>query len=760
VISKGIGVVADQLAKQEQIDDTLAANKAVEFHRRQNIEEQARVQTAIEKNRKGAREAVRTGNYEGFINKGFRDRQIIQDSFKVTTARAAAEQDWDEKYEEIIRTAPAGADLNALVEEQLEADLEGAEPLFDVEYANTIAAHAGKAMDLKRTQDTKLAILQVDETNQVVAARTLKQESFSPDVGSLENLTAELASTYNAHMSGTAATLKAQAVIDSQLAEAAVARPSLVSLLTDPQKSRGGTSFAERNPHAYEAALKAATAREGQLSSLAAKQDLESLQTRIGLLGSPDNDDSIHDIWLDAIGHEDIHGSSNDWQSTMAAINKKRAAVSKDFSALNHIYRTGEAPALTNPNYANTMLMGWQNQANVTDEQNVNFLTALAKTGPGTKLQQMWARDIQSGGQRAVDRANQTKIFMDAHGQPADHYLSADEAAIVDGYVFLTENKAIDQAQAMASLREGGEGSNWQDHYKNRLNDPSITGNRTGSGVLHGERARNTVASEVFDASLGEHPDHDSDWETQGPVVQQIFTDSVDMASFLLRNQEHSEGDIETLAVELAHGKVWHALKADGTLEVTKNMVPPGTEVFRADTAERFQVASEEAFEEGGFIGSPTRAYSDRGTLAGGGLMVETQVGNLKGPRQFTPGQKFLIPVSELENMPWLKNFLDVKSIEGRGPHGLGLAITRVPTIDPGSFHGAFSPRQPIGNKGHFLTFNREENRWQNRYEDIPPPPEAPVPITIEELSERSKAQREAERAAPFGDDTSFLGGS
>jgi GH24 family phage-related lysozyme (muramidase) len=263
------GVQADQA--------TIAEGKA---EKEKNAKAIAAAKVAIEQDREGAREALQTGDYSGFIPEDeVRKRKVVQESFAKMVGIQAGLEDFESNYQEAIAKTPLNGDPRDTLAEALAERLEGASPVYAENYTNSVLAQAEPHIGQWRTARLKAQIISIDATNTDVISKSLAAGDFFSLVH-YNTLLDTGASAYP--LPPLLARTNMTAILDSSVIRAAKnGNSAAMRLLSVIDPGRDGTSIMSRNKLDPDEIQDSHIASTRELPTLKARVDFSKLDAVI-----------------------------------------------------------------------------------------------------------------------------------------------------------------------------------------------------------------------------------------------------------------------------------------------------------------------------------------------------------------------------------------------------------------------------------------------------------------------------------------------
>lgn len=721
-------------------------------HQQTLIKEEKKVQEldanrhqAVEENRAKARIAASTGEgLDLFVPPEHQTREGVMRRFQKHAGSVSAIEAQDE-IRQMVTDGASTEELDKYFQEQTK----GADPFFAKSFNSAGREFADKLVHARGQTERKAAAIKTREEAMGVARERLTSETFTPTNESVGALRGELAGMFMATgMNAVEAEFEANAVMDQNMAMAAVENPSLTKLLTRKDPARGDTSFEMRHPNLYQQTL----LQQSKFAMLPkTKEAIESarvLSDRLSTIGTPlaAEDDTLEALEADIAAYGQAHGQDANYYNMRKTLASKFGQEATNFAGLEW----ADANATRHPGMDDTDWDETSNQIlNLAQQKRATngHLSAVARSGYGTDGRQRLTAMIGNGGDDelfALQHAAQLKK-ANPNAQMSD-FFNGDTAEYASAVNDLVESGQMGWEEARQAMKSDTPGE-IDGHYQNeRLREPGRTGlRRARAGTTMGMRGVNTAMNEMHDNITG---GDGTDFKNLPQDVRDLYARNLDLASFALRGKPASDEEIIGMATRLSENQVSHNLTADG-IETSLNNT--GTDEGFDDveaSQDRFMAERERFGAMDALV--PSSASQDHLTKLGFGM----QLGDEQGAYRVTPGK-------------W------VAFKPGEQPPGLELIATEKREIIPGSgvfeykiketgqtTAGEADGRRPDmrtqvqvpGLKGTYLVL--VEGQWRWRYSDY----EEKVSIeSIQERREKADAEWEAEKRRQEDDVLPFL---
>ena len=711
------------------------------------------LEAEVMKDREGAREAIRTGDYSKFIpDNEIARRRVIQNSFQSTVAKQMAHEDFDTRVKDIIKQTPLDQNPEDAVDEFLKTQTMGASSLFARDYAATIKNRSTK--DIAQFRESRLTLQQAQAERQGVELVTtgITTGTTPLTVEGLDALRLQLIG--GLPMNAADAVIRGGALFDNAIISmAASGSPAAIKMLEMADPNRDGTSVASRNPGAYQKAVNSAIQNMESTASVQAHLELEGIEERLALAkAGRGGDDTLQDMWADLQIHRETHGDSSDYDS----LRDKFAVAFKEKGLLggqmNRMFN-GLLPQMSQAEWDKSAPAFWDGTAAAEFEAmgmspgaaQARALEMLARRGSGKQMRDTnSSRLLNSTDASEVMEAYQTLRTLDKAGnlKLEGNHLSKEALSMYYLMNYATA-AGMDPMQMRADHLKALELSPEADprnHFEDRLRDPGDPKSaRVGNaGVVAFAKE---VWKDLDDENLeieGLIFDHKPNFDSLSPAAQARISKAINLASFQLSGVTGDEGEISKLAQSMLRNQFGVELGPDLEERIAIDQTPEfavneqGTPVqgqkVTTEVAQRLKedLESDKSAVVMSLIGAPGGVVQDQYTAQGMGLAVRTSEAGFPQEVRIAPNASFSVDADQIP-----QGALDSFFVESRD----GDTVTLKAPPPPG-------PNDPISKPitdTVSMLFNRETGAWEMRMMD-----KGATKMTLGELNKRNQASREA----------------
>jgi len=726
------------------------------------------LEAEVMKDREGAREAIRTGDYSKFIpDNEIARRRVIQNSFQSTVAKQMAHEDFDTRVKDIIKQTPLDQNPEDAVDEFLETQTLGASSLFARDYAATIKNRSTK--DIAQFRESRLTLQQAQAERQ--SMELLKSEVLTGAIPlTVEGLDAARLRVIGAlPMNAADAVMRGNALFDKQIITmAASGNPWLathaIKMMEMADPNRDGTSIASRNPGKYQAAVDDTIKSMEATTSAQAHMELEEIEERLSRFqaGQPFEGDSVADMYADLMLSGETHGRGSDYdtlrnqfesamtQEVMTTANLERASVGlvmnvddNDWNKIAPLFSDGTAAARMVSEFG------------------------LTEAEAAVRVQEQLAR--RGSGKTMID-INSAKLLGSGDAGEVMEVYARIRALEKPGSIDVDGGHLNKQATAMYYLMKYGETSGQNPtvlrdnflevqkqnpnadaskHLEHALIDPG-SGKSSGQFGRKGVSEQGRLAWNDLDANElrvrglqflgGSKPRY----RDLSPNARAKIEDALNQASYMLSG---TTGDLEQIRA-LANNMVANSfgielsgpdLKETVTLDQTPDSaldpdghIIPGAK-FDSAAAERAQDHLSDPANSAAvtaIVGELGGLRQDPDTAQGHGMQVTTAANGFEQGIRVAPGGVYQFDPDQFEGLPE-GNFFFSQRV------GDAMVLTAPPAPGP------TDPTRIQVTDNVFWRFSRETGQWDMRYADTG---STSTPVTTAELGVAQRASADEQR--------------
>lgn len=515
----------------------------------------------IAQDRKGAREALRTGDYSKFIpDDELRQRKVVQQAFASMVAADAALDDYETTYKEAVRSTPVDGDPRAAVEAALRENLKGAHPIYAETYTNAILKHT--SADIEAWQKARLSgmVLKAEATGMAVANKAIKRG----DVRTIDNFNAlatQIASSLP--IPGPAAFRAAQAMVENAAIEAVQKEGSEAAFrvleFKDPE--RNGMSILDIRKIDKSALMQAYRDRLVKTQSEGAVKDLDGLDDRLQLLeNGQSTDDGAVDLLNALVALQDKHGARIKQSQRYAGLRKRVLAQIKsvgDFGKVVEMMKANRMPSDVNgaqkvlaENIANGKLM----EALIKDGNSPARAAGMmnnwiAQVGMNAQGKKMFATNLTGGSPEHQERTFAMLSSLDTAGGNVRQLLpEGDEGHIAFALYSRLQSNPLAATQTLAQWNE-----------MNKLappfkGDPSTYFNSVedGKGGTRGQKYVRKLVQEVIADQAGGF--FDSGRSDVTPALRATLELHANYAGYVFRGLPYDESRLKADLMQTWNG--------------------------------------------------------------------------------------------------------------------------------------------------------------------------------------------------------------
>ena len=544
----------------------------------------------VAKNPEGAIQALKTGDFTGFVPDEWANRRPVFDAFNIAVARQSAAQDQEKLKATLADTGPTD-DLFGVYHDFLKQQTAGSGDVFASEYASTLTPQAveliGKMHDARRDQAVKDAL----KTASDVAMHGIKTGKFPTSEAGLTGLRQSYISVIPGSIP------EAMAMADAQMEKDLVTAADggdmrAFAMLSVADPGRSGTSFAERRPDVYEQLGKNNLARAQEVRSfaqLSALNALENLVTGAQAHLNPTSMAQQISMLSDIRDRFETKGAeSGRWRSLRDRIlSGLKGKAGTDLERMTNVLaslRTNSVIPLSSEDVNKTGLLiynGALEQLGATPEENAQLsLRYFAEYGAGKELSNFLSTVMTSAVN--ADQFNQTYSQIATMrgampGEDITRILNEDGAAMFEAISTATDAGLGDPASLRDTMREALPNlGNTATYLERQPLDPAdLTKGELGkNGVRAFAQAAYEDAKVVSDEGVlwnSRVP-----WDHVSTEVQDLYIASANRAAAMVAamglppDREH----ITQIAARLTEGKATLGMDQNGEAIAVRKRTP------------------------------------------------------------------------------------------------------------------------------------------------------------------------------------------